>query len=217
MRAVRRTLQAAGVRDAEIHARRLAEYREMEEAAAYMPATPAYLGSVAEAQNQLQLLRERLSEIQHRLGKRSARGLMDKPRSGNLDARWAALVRRSHPERFEQLDRDVLDARRNLAEAVRLGNTAALSGLRTAVDVTEYQARRAELAFRKGEKWDIFKMAHEAAPKLLAELERYEADLLPAEAASLQAAINASNTQAPVRDMAPTRDPEPATTPAYSP
>lgn len=217
VRAVRRTLQTAGVRDAEIHARRLVEYRELEWAAEYMPATPAHQESVAEAQDQLRLLRDRLSEVQRRLGERSARGMMDKPRAGNLDMRWAAAVRRDHPERFERLDRDVRTARENLAAAVRRGDTAALSGLRTAVDVTEHQVRRTELALRKGQRWDVFRAAHEAAPQLLAELEKREAELLPAEAVSLRAAINASDTRAPALDMGPAPIPEPAAAPSYRP
>ena len=56
-------------------------------------------------------------------------------------------MRRDHPERFEQLDRDVRAARQNLAAAVRRGDdAAALSGFRTAVDVTAHQVQRAELA-----------------------------------------------------------------------
>lgn len=141
---------------------------------------------------------------------------MDQPRAGNLDARWATAVRRDHPERFERLDRDVRTARENLANAIRRGDTAALSGLRTAVDVTEHQVRRAELALQKGERWELFRAAHEAAPKLLEELEKQEAELLPTEAASLRAAINASDTRAPAWEIGPAPTPEPVA-PSYRP
>lgn len=214
VRAIRRMLQTAGVRNAEIHAARLVEYRDLEWAPEYSPASPHHQGSASEARNQMGLLRERLAEVQHRLGERSVRGLMDGPRAGNLDARWAVAVRRAHPERFEQLDRDVRAARQNLAAAVQRGDDAAtLSGFRTAVDITTHQVRRAELALRSGQRWELFKAAHEAAPRLLAELEEREKAILPAEAASLEGAIKASDLSAPIREMAP--EPQMEDAPAF--
>lgn len=202
------------MRNAEIHAARLVEYRDLEWAPEYSPASPRHQGSVPGAQDQMRLLRERLVEVQHRLGERSARGLMDSPRAGNLDARWASAVRRDHPERFEQLDRDVRVARQNLAAAVHRGDdAAALSGFRTAVDVTAHQVRRAKLALRSGQRWELFKSAHEAAPRLLAELEEREKAILPAEAASLEHAIKASDLHAPIREIAP--EPQMEDAPAF--
>lgn len=213
VRAVRRTLQAAGVHNAEIHAARLVEYREIEWAPEYTAASPHHQGSVAGAKDQLQLLRERLAEVQARLGARSTRSRMETPRAGNLDARWEFRMRREHPERFAQLDRDVQVARQNLSDAIQRGDKAALSGLRTAVDVTQHQVQRTAFAFRKGEAWTLFKAAHEAAPRLLAELEEREAALLPAEATSLRSAIGASSLLIPE----PIREPEPNSEPTAAP
>lgn len=87
-----------------------------------------------------------------------------------------------------------------------------IAGLQTAVDVTTHQVRRAELASRRGERWEIFKQTQELAPKMLADLGRREQTLLAEHEASLSAAITASHDpmHAPAQERYARPEPEPA-------
>ena len=94
------------------------------------------------------------------------------------------------------LDRDVAEARKNLAAAKVSGaDKQTLVGLQTAVDVTEYQVRRAELAARSGEAWEKFRQVQALAQPMLTELRRLEESVLAEHEASLTTALEGSNTR----------------------
>lgn len=78
--------------------------------------------------------------------------------------------------------------------------------------MTTHQVRRAELASRRGERWEIFKQTQELAPKMLADLGRREQTLLAEHEASLSAAITASHDpmHAPAQERYARPEPEPA-------
>jgi hypothetical protein len=156
VRLARKVLKAAGVQQPEVHARRLVDLREMDDAD-YAPASVAWQGSAAGAREQLMLLRERLHEIRTLRAELAQRTSIQAPKVGDADTLWARQVRRDQPEQFRTIDRHAAEARKNLAEARRNGaDKQTIAGLQTAVDVTAHQVRRAELASRRGERWEIF-------------------------------------------------------------
>lgn len=210
----RKVLRDAGVQQPEIHARRLVDLREMDEAD-YAPASVAWQGSAAGAREQLALLRERLSEIRTLRAELAQRTSIQIPRVGDADTLWARQVRRDQPEQFRILDRHAAEARKNLAEAKRDGaSEQTIAGLQTAVDVTAHQVRRAELASRRGERWEIFQQVQKLAPQMLADLQRREQTLLAEHEASLSAAITASHD--PMHAPAPERYARPEPEPAHT-
>ena len=211
VRLARKVFQAAGVQQPELHARRLVDLRELNEEADYAPASAAWQGSASGAREQLALLRERLHEIRTVRADLARRTPIEMPRLGDLNTQWARQVRRSQPEQFHVLDRDATEARKNLAEARRNGaDEQTISGLRTAVDITAYQVRRAEMASQRGARWETFQQVQKLAPQMLADLGRREQTLLAEHEAALSAAITASHD--PMHSPAPERyaKPEPA-------
>lgn len=191
----RKVLRNAGVQQAEVHARRLVELRELGEAD-YAPASVVWQGSVAAAREQFDLLRERQIRIRELRATLAQRSTVEVPRVGNFDALWARQARRQDPDRFAPLDRDVAEAKRNLAAAREAGaDKRTLVGLQTAVDVTEHQVRRAELATRRGETWEKFRQVQALAQPMLTELKRLEDSVLAEHEASLTTALEGSNTR----------------------
>lgn len=157
VRLARKVLRDAGVQRPEVHARRLVDLRELNEDPDYEPAGQDWQGSAAGAREQLALLRERLHEIRTLRADLARRTSIEMPRVVDADTLWASRVRREQPEQFRTLDRHAADARKNLADAKRNGaDRQTIIGLQTAVDVTAHQVRRAELASRRGGKWEIF-------------------------------------------------------------
>ncbi|NOG74192.1 hypothetical protein [Roseicella sp. DB1501] len=104
VRLARKVLKAAGVQQPEVHARRLVDLREMDDAD-YAPASVAWQGSAAGAREQLALLRERLHEIRTLRAELAQRTSIQIPRVGDADTLWAREVRRDQPEQFRILDR----------------------------------------------------------------------------------------------------------------
>lgn len=191
----RKVLRNAGVQQAEVHARRLVELRELGEAD-YAPASVVWQGSVAAAREQFDLLRERQIQIQELRAELARRSTIERPRVASFDSLWARQARRQDPDRFAPLDRDVAEARRNLAAAKEAGaDKRTLIGLKTAVDVTEHQVRRAELASRRGETWEHFRQVQSLAQPMLTELKRLEDSVLAEHEASLTTALEGSNTR----------------------
>lgn len=118
VRLARKVLRAAGVQQPEVHARRLLDLREMDEAD-YAPASVAWQGSAAGAREQLELLRDRLQEIRTLRADLARRTSIDMPRVIDADTLWARQVRRDQPEQFGIFDRHAAEAQKNLAEARR--------------------------------------------------------------------------------------------------
>lgn len=137
------------------------------------------------------------------------------PRVIDANTLCARQVRRDQPEQFGILDRHAAEAQKNLAEAKRNGaDEQTIAGLQTAVDVTTHQARRAELASRPGERWEISRQTQELAPKMLADFGRFERTLLAEHEASLSAAITASHD--PMQERYARPAPQPEAEPAYA-
>ncbi|SDB71466.1 hypothetical protein [Belnapia rosea] len=219
VRLARKVLKAAGVQQPEVHARRLVDLREMGDDADYAPASVAWQGSAAGAREQLTLLRERLHEIRTLRAELAQRTSIQTPRVGDADTLWAREVRRDQPEQFRTLDRHAAEARKNLAEARRNGaDKHTVAGLQTAVDVTAHQVRRAELASRRGERWEIFQQVQKLAPQMLADLRKREETLIAVHEESLSEALQSSHD--PMLGAAPERDarpaPQPEAEPAYA-
>ncbi|MDN3563079.1 hypothetical protein QWZ14_01645, partial [Paeniroseomonas aquatica] len=148
------------------------------------------------AREQFELLRERQTQIRELRADLARRSTIERPRIANFDVLWARQARRPDPDKFVTLDRDVAEARKNLSAAKVSGvDKQTLVGLQTAVDVTEYQVRRAELAARSGEAWEKFRQVQALAQPMLTELKRLEDSVLAEHEASLTTALEGSNTR----------------------
>lgn len=170
---------------------------------------------MAGAREQLALLRERLHEIRTLRAELGRRTSIQTPRVGDANTLWARQVRRDQPEQFRTLDRHAAEARKNLAEARRNGaDERTITGLQTAVDITAYQVRRAEVAAQRGERWETFQKVQKLAPQMLADLQRREQTLLAEHEASLSAAITASHD--PMVEQYARPVPQPEAEPAYA-